>query len=182
MNRTRCSWPTTPLDIKYHDREWGTPVHDDQVFFEFLVLEGAQAGLSWATILNKRANYRKAFAGLDPAKVAKESNPSSRTVAAFETSPLGARLQSMLVERDGRWLGLATLNGVHDGAALAALDAQTRGQVRLLDLKGASESLVVAYRARILHALIVAILLLALTVAVAFQNLRRAGHVLPRRQ
>ena len=71
MSRLRCSWPTTPLDIAYHDREWGTPVHDDRVFFEFLTLEGAQAGLSWSTILNKRENYRKAFAGFDPAKVAR---------------------------------------------------------------------------------------------------------------
>ncbi len=100
------------------------------------------------------------------------------TPAAFEASPLGARLQAMLVERDGHWLGLATLNGVRNPAALAALDTQTQGQVRLLDLKGASESLVVAYRSRILRALIVAIGLLALTVAVAFRNLRRAWHVL----
>jgi len=71
MQRTRCSWPTTPLDIAYHDREWGTPVHDDRTFFEFLILEGAQAGLSWSTILNKRENYRKAFAGFDPVRVAR---------------------------------------------------------------------------------------------------------------
>jgi DNA-3-methyladenine glycosylase I len=69
--RTRCAWATTPLGIAYHDREWGTPVHDDRVFFEFLVLEGAQAGLSWETILGKRENYRKAFAGFDPARVAR---------------------------------------------------------------------------------------------------------------
>src|SRR4030095_8514269 len=55
---------------KYHDEEWGVPVHDDNVHFEFLILEGAQAGLSWATILKKRENYRKAFAGFDPKKVA----------------------------------------------------------------------------------------------------------------
>ena len=66
----RCSWPSTPLDIAYHDKEWGVPVHDDRVLFEFLILEGAQAGLSWSTILNKRENYRKAFAGFDPRKVA----------------------------------------------------------------------------------------------------------------
>ncbi|MGH7523834.1 MAG: DNA-3-methyladenine glycosylase I [Gemmatimonadales bacterium] len=71
MTRRRCSWPVTPLDIAYHDREWGTPVHDDRVFFEFLILEGAQAGLSWSTILNKRENYRRAFAEFDPAKVAR---------------------------------------------------------------------------------------------------------------
>ena len=66
----RCGWPSTPLDIAYHDKEWGVPVHDDRVLFEFLILEGAQAGLSWSTILNKRENYRKAFAGFDPRKVA----------------------------------------------------------------------------------------------------------------
>lgn len=59
--------------MKYHDEEWGKPVHDDQTHFEFLVLEGAQAGLSWLTVLNKREGYRKAFAGFDPAKVARFS-------------------------------------------------------------------------------------------------------------
>lgn len=59
--------------MKYHDDEWGTPVHDDHVFFEFLILEGAQAGLSWSTILNKRDNYRSLFAGFNPAKVARFS-------------------------------------------------------------------------------------------------------------
>jgi DNA-3-methyladenine glycosylase I len=59
--------------MAYHDGEWGRPVHDDRVFFEFLLLEGAQAGLSWSTILGKRANYRRAFAGFDPAKVARFS-------------------------------------------------------------------------------------------------------------
>jgi DNA-3-methyladenine glycosylase I len=67
----RCAWAKSPLDIAYHDEEWGVPVHDERVLFEFLVLEGAQAGLSWSTILNKRANYRRAFAGFDPAKVAR---------------------------------------------------------------------------------------------------------------
>lgn len=67
----RCAWPKTELDIAYHDTEWGVPVHDDRVLFEFLILEGAQAGLSWSTILKKRENYRRAFAGFDPRKVAK---------------------------------------------------------------------------------------------------------------
>src|SRR5438128_9132805 len=67
----RCSWARTPLMIAYHDEEWGVPAHDDRVLFEFLILEGAQAGLSWETILNKRENYRKAFAGFDPARVAR---------------------------------------------------------------------------------------------------------------
>jgi len=67
----RCAWPHTPLDVEYHDAEWGVPVHDDQVLFEFITLEGAQAGLSWSTILKRRANYRRAFADFDPARVAR---------------------------------------------------------------------------------------------------------------
>ena len=70
-DRTRCAWAQTPLSIAYHDAEWGRPVHDDRVLFEFLILEGAQAGLSWETILKKRDGYRKAFAEFDPAKVAR---------------------------------------------------------------------------------------------------------------
>lgn len=67
----RCSWPQDDANIVYHDKEWGVPVHDDRVLFEFLTLEGAQAGLSWSTILRKRENYRRAFAGFDPKKVAR---------------------------------------------------------------------------------------------------------------
>ncbi len=67
----RCAWSTSdPLYITYHDREWGVPVHDDRLLFEFLVLEGAQAGLSWITILRKRENYRQAFDRFDPQKIA----------------------------------------------------------------------------------------------------------------
>jgi DNA-3-methyladenine glycosylase I len=67
----RCGWAKTPIEIDYHDREWGVPVHDDQKLFEFLVLEGAQAGLSWVTILKKREAYRKAFDQFEIAKVAR---------------------------------------------------------------------------------------------------------------
>jgi len=67
----RCAWPRTELDIAYHDTEWGVPVHDDRVLFEFLILEGAQAGLSWSTILKKRENYRRAFDRFDARKIAK---------------------------------------------------------------------------------------------------------------
>jgi DNA-3-methyladenine glycosylase I len=67
----RCFWARTPLSIAYHDEEWGVPLHDDTRLFEFLILEGAQAGLSWETILRKRDNYRAAFDGFDPRKVAK---------------------------------------------------------------------------------------------------------------
>jgi DNA-3-methyladenine glycosylase I len=66
----RCGWARTPIDIDYHDQEWGVPVHDDRLLFEFLVLEGAQAGLSWTTILKKREAYRKAFAGFEIERVA----------------------------------------------------------------------------------------------------------------
>src|SRR5690349_22324685 len=73
MVKKRCGWvgEGNPLMLEYHDREWGVPVHDDRKHFEFLVLEGAQAGLSWSTILNKREAYRRAFADFDPARVAK---------------------------------------------------------------------------------------------------------------
>src|SRR5687768_14429188 len=66
----RCSWATSDLNIPYHDSEWGVPLHDDRGLFEFLILEGAQAGLSWDTILRKRENYRTAFDNFDPAIVA----------------------------------------------------------------------------------------------------------------
>ena len=69
--KTRCQWAKTDLSIAYHDEEWGVPQHDDRVLFEFLILEGAQAGLSWETILNKRTNYRAAFDNFDPVKVAR---------------------------------------------------------------------------------------------------------------
>ena len=67
----RCAWPRTELAIAYHDLEWGAPLHDDRGLFEFLILEGAQAGLSWETVLQKRDNYRAAFDNFHPAKVAK---------------------------------------------------------------------------------------------------------------
>ncbi|MGQ0652849.1 MAG: DNA-3-methyladenine glycosylase I [Betaproteobacteria bacterium] len=80
VKQKRCAWATTPLGIAYHDEEWGVPVHDDRVLFEFLILEGAQAGLSWETILRKRESYRKAFARFNPRRVAKFS---SKDIAAL---------------------------------------------------------------------------------------------------
>lgn len=72
MQKKRCPWPTSdPMYLDYHDREWGTPVHDERTHFEFLVLETMQAGLSWHIILKKRENFRKAFSGFDPGRVAK---------------------------------------------------------------------------------------------------------------
>ena len=81
---TRCSWPTSDRDIAYHDKEWGVPVHDDRVLFEFITLEGAQAGLSWSTILKKRENYRRAFAAFDPAKVARFTAPRKKLLMKNE--------------------------------------------------------------------------------------------------
>lgn len=79
----RCGWATNDLNIPYHDAEWGVPVHDDRTFFEFLILEGAQAGLSWDTILRKRENYRAAFDNFDP-----------RIVAAYGEEKLAELLQN----------------------------------------------------------------------------------------
>src|SRR6516225_9676976 len=70
-DQLRCAWGTNPAMIAYHDKEWAVPQHDDRVLFEFLTLEGAQAGLSWTTILRKRGAYRRAFASFDPSKVAR---------------------------------------------------------------------------------------------------------------
>ena len=80
----RCTWATTPLSIAYHDQEWGVPQHDDRVLFEFLVLEGAQAGLSWETILKKRESYRVAFDNFDPVVVARYD---ARKVARLLANP-----------------------------------------------------------------------------------------------
>jgi DNA-3-methyladenine glycosylase I len=78
----RCPWAKTELYIHYHDTEWGVPVHEDRLLFEFLILEGAQAGLSWQTILDKRANYRRAFDQFDPAVVAQYGQAKQRSLLA----------------------------------------------------------------------------------------------------
>ena len=81
--KTRCGWAgNDPLYIAYHDEEWGVPVHDDRKLFEFILLEGAQAGLSWITILRKREAYRAAFAGFDPARVARFDARKVRSLLA----------------------------------------------------------------------------------------------------
>ena len=76
----RCAWAKNPLAIRYHDREWGVPVRNDRRLFELLILEGAQAGLSWDTILAKRENYRKVFDGFDPKKISKYSGRKKKTL------------------------------------------------------------------------------------------------------
>jgi DNA-3-methyladenine glycosylase I len=80
----RCPWPTAEIYLAYHDQEWGVPQHDDRLLFEFILLEGAQAGLSWSTILNKRENYRRAFDRFDPEKIARYG---ARKVAALLADP-----------------------------------------------------------------------------------------------
>jgi DNA-3-methyladenine glycosylase I len=81
--RRRCAWVgADPLDLEYHDREWGVPVHDDRRLFEFLVLEGAQAGLSWLTVLRKREHYRRAFDGFDPTRIAAYGERKVRALLA----------------------------------------------------------------------------------------------------
>lgn len=82
--KKRCDWARTPLSIVYHDEEWGVPLHDDPRLFEFLILEGAQAGLSWETILRKRENYRAAFSRFDPARVARYD---SKKIATLMNNP-----------------------------------------------------------------------------------------------
>ncbi len=83
MRKTRCAWVSDdPLYITYHDEEWGVPVHDDGVLFEFLLLEGAQAGLSWITVLKKRENYRRAFDGFDARKIARYDAAKVRALLA----------------------------------------------------------------------------------------------------
>ncbi len=82
-NQKRCGWVNeNPLMTKYHDTEWCVPVHDDKKLFEFLILEGAQAGLTWQTVLNKRENYRKAFDGFNPAKIACYTNTDVKRLLA----------------------------------------------------------------------------------------------------
>ena len=97
MTTTRCSWVSmnNPLMVQYNDREWGVPVHDDRKHFEFLVLEAAQAGLSWSIVLNKREGYRRAFSEFDPEKVARygEANPEAHIEPGNHSKPAGNLLE-----------------------------------------------------------------------------------------
>lgn len=97
---TRCDWAgTDALYVRYHDEEWGVPIHDDRLLFEFLILEGAQAGLSWSTILNKRDNYRRAFTNFDPA-----------AVAAFDEAKIAALLADPGIVRNRLKVNAAVTN------------------------------------------------------------------------
>jgi len=84
-SKQRCSWPgSDPIYVAYHDKEWGVPLHNDRKLFEFLILEGAQAGLSWITVLKKRNNYRKAFDGFDPVKISKYNSKKVKELLVNE--------------------------------------------------------------------------------------------------
>lgn len=83
-DRSRCEWASDPLNAKYHDDEWGVPVHEDRLLFEFLILEGAQAGLSWTTILKKRENYREAFDNFDASKIAQYDSAKINSLLSNE--------------------------------------------------------------------------------------------------
>jgi predicted exporter len=131
-------------------------------------LDEARQGLPF------RADLFQPF--LDDVETARRLPPL--TPPRYAQTPLGQRLAAMLVQRDGHWLGLGTVSGLHDVVAVQALGRDTGGAVRLLDLKAASESLVVDYRTRILQALLVATILLVLTISFALRSVRRAWHVL----
>jgi DNA-3-methyladenine glycosylase I len=90
----RCQWAREPLDVEYHDREWGVPVRDDRILFEFLLLEGAQAGLSWSIILRKRPGYRQAFAGFDPRRVARFDASDVRRLLGADIVRNRAKIES----------------------------------------------------------------------------------------
>lgn len=107
MKATRCTWAKHPLELEYHDTEWGVPVHDDPTQFEFLTLESAQAGLSWLTILKRRQGYRSAFAGFDP-----------QVVAGFDQGMIEELLQDKRIIRNRRKIEATVKN------ARAFLDIQ----------------------------------------------------------
>ena len=124
----RCPWAKTDLYVEYHDSEWGVPVHDDRLLFEFLILEGMQAGLSWETVLRKRDAFRRAFARFEPAKVARftsrgERNPgrpwrSEVTISRALSTPLtslSARRSSTTVSRYLTYSGLVRFKGTSFG-------------------------------------------------------------------
>lgn len=121
-DRTRCQWSTmytgagSAAYVKYHDEEWGRPVHDDRALFELLILEGAQAGLSWSTILNKRENYRQAFHGFDIAKVAAMSDEECQKLLTSDSG---------IVRHKGKVFGTVTnarcaLDILHDHTSLSS--------------------------------------------------------------
>lgn len=111
----RCAWPKSESEIKYHDTEWGVPEHDDQKIFEFLILEGAQAGLSWSTILDRRDGYRRAFSGFDPKKVSRYAKKDVARLLA-DTSIIRNKLKiKSAINNAQRFLDVQKEFGTFDG-------------------------------------------------------------------
>jgi len=125
-SKKRCAWvnPDDPLMVDYHDREWGLPVHDDRKHFEFLVLEGAQAGLSWSTILKRREGYRRAFAGFDPEKIARFTDRQIEKLVQ-DTSIIRNRMKIEASVRNARqFLAIQKEFGSFDGYAWRFVDGR----------------------------------------------------------
>ncbi len=125
--KTRCGWAVAdPLLMKYHDLEWGVPLHDDRKLFEFLVLEGAQAGLSWLTVLKKRGHYRIAFDGFDPRKVARYAATDVERLLA-DSGIIRNRLKIAATIRNARAvLAVQTEFGSFDGYAWSFVGSRPR--------------------------------------------------------
>ena len=138
LSRQRCSWARNPLAIAYHDKEWGRPVRDERKLFEFLVLEGAQAGLSWDTILAKRENYRRALHGFDYRKIARYGARDKRRLLAdagivrnrakIDSVVANARAFLAVQKEHGSFLRyLGAFEGGKPGAAALSKDLKRRG-------------------------------------------------------
>jgi DNA-3-methyladenine glycosylase I len=122
----RCPWAKTDLYVQYHDTEWGVPVHDDRVLFEFLILEGAQAGLSWETILKKRENYRRAFDRFDPAIVARYGQ-KKRTTLLADVGIVRNRLKVEAAIQNAKWfLAVQDEFGTFDAYIWRFIDKEPR--------------------------------------------------------
>jgi DNA-3-methyladenine glycosylase I len=122
--RKRCTWATGPWLVPYHDEEWGVPVHDDRTHFEFLVLEGAQAGLSWLTILKRRQDYRRVFADFDPAKVARMTRRRLESILADASIIRNRRKVESVVANAKAFLAVQEEHGSFDDYLWAFVDGQ----------------------------------------------------------
>lgn len=125
MTVTRCAWAgEDPLYVDYHDREWGVPVHDDRTLFEFLLLEGAQAGLAWITILRKREHYRKVFDGFDPERVARYDDTKQAALLA-DPGIVRNRLKVASATKNARaYLGVQDEHGSFDAYLWRFVDGE----------------------------------------------------------
>ena len=122
--RERCTWATGPWLVPYHDEEWGVPVHDDRTHFEFLVLEGAQAGLSWLTILKRRHDYRRVFADFDPAKVARITPARLEAILADASIIRNRRKVESVVSNAKAFLAVQEEHGSFDDYLWDFVDGQ----------------------------------------------------------